>query len=163
METPKTNPRSAFVPPSVPGGGVMDAFPFLAPHDVAPQRARMMLPDGRVTVVEQVPDWYWHTSDRFVGMVTAGLRGDVYLYTYFTCEEEEDGTLFLTVVMTPDDRAEWTVLARSRDRQEAREVHGTIRSAWWVGDEAYRYPRADSGLQVPRPEFLMPLHPLDNL
>lgn len=163
MNTPKMTAQGDRIPLSLSGLGVALAFPFLAPRDVPPDRVRLRHPDGRVEAVSRVPDWYWWTSERFIGKVTVGLRGGVYLYTFFTCAEEDDGSLYHTVVVTPDDPAEWTLLARARSEQEAQEIHGTVRSAWWVGEAQYRYPNAGAGVRVPRPDFQVPPHPLDDL
>ncbi|WP_409738162.1 hypothetical protein [Deinococcus sp.] len=154
------------IPESFIGIGVIEmagrVFTFLDPKAIAPGRARMLMPDRTVTTVEHVPDWYWKRAERVVGFADLMLRGDVYLYTYFTCEEADDGTMFETAYATPEDYSRWTVIARAQTAHEAQEIQATIRAAWWEGPEQHRYPPADRGLRIPPPGFTVPAHPLDD-
>lgn len=138
------------------------SYTFLDAREIAPERRRVMMPDDRILPVDVVPDWYWHRAERIMGHVQDSLRGDVSLFTYFTCEEAPDGTLFHTVYAFPDS-LDWTVISTSKTILEALEQHATIRAAWWQGPESQRYATAPDLplLRVPLPGFDVPIHPLD--
>ncbi|ULH18099.1 hypothetical protein MF271_24400 (plasmid) [Deinococcus sp. KNUC1210] len=140
------------------------SYTFLDARDIAPERRRIMMPDDQILPIDTVPDWYWHRAERIMGHVQDFLRGDVSVFTYFTCEEEPDGTLFHTVCALPDS-AEWTVISTSKTVLEALEQHATIRAAWWQGPEYQRYAKAPElpPLRVRLPGFEVPIHPLDVL
>ncbi|GGR12718.1 hypothetical protein GCM10008957_27050 [Deinococcus ruber] len=120
----------------------------------------MLMPDDRIVTVDVIPEWYWLTAERIVAHVESFMKGDIMVFSYFTCEEEDDGTLFHTVYSLPDAPGEWTVIARSRTLREAQEKQANIRAAWWIGADDQRLPNPEDDFQVPLLGFTVPRHPL---
>lgn len=137
-----------------------ELYSFLNARPIPTGQARMLMPDLTVRAVSEIPPWYWARGERIVAHAETGLRGELLLFTYFTCEEEPDGTLFHTAYSSQDDFGDWTVIAQSATAQEAREKHAAIRAAWWVGSEQYRLPSPGEGVQL-RPGYAVPVHPYD--
>lgn len=135
-------------------------YNFLDPRPIPHGRKRMLMPDDRIVSVEVIPDWYWITAERIVGHVQNFMQDDIMVFSYFTCEEEDDGTLFHTVYGLPDYPGEWNIMARSKTLQEAREKQANIRAAWWIGPEEHRLPDPEDNFRVPMPGFIVPPHPL---
>lgn len=78
--------------------------------------------------------------ERIVARTDVHLGG-VFLYTYFTCREDEEGHLFETVYSLGPMHQQWHVIGRHHTAQEACEAHLAIRVAWWQGREEDRLPR----------------------
>lgn len=126
---------------------------YLNPREIAPERRRMMYPDEARTIktVEVIPDWYWLKNDRWVAQSTNFLLDDLWLVTYFTCEELPDGTMFDTVYSLKEDHSQWFVIARAATLEEAFAQHATLRHAWWAGDVHLRNLHERSGIKIPAP------------
>ena len=136
-------------------------YTFLNPREIPEGQRRMMMPDGRIVPKEVIPDWYWSVGARIVGHTDISMRDDVLLFSYFTCEEEIDGTLFHTSVSLHDDPGDWTVISRSCTGDEAWAKHCAIRAAWWTGSEHLRYPKREQTIADLPVGFTVPRHPSD--
>lgn len=99
----------------------------------------MLMPGGEIERVEAIPMWYWPRAERIIARTDIGL-GDVFLYTYFTCEEDEDGAMFETAYSVGPNYARWQVIGRHVTAQEACEAHMAVRLVWWKGRAEDRLP-----------------------
>ena len=135
---------------------------FLRPHNIPHGHARMRFPDGSVKAVPDIPDWYWRQGARIIAQSTINLRGDLLLYTYFTCEEDADGTLYRTMCLDETYDVDWSEVARARTAEEARLMHHAIRTAWAITPPATHPDTPDPATLA---EFLKtftpPPHPHD--
>lgn len=126
---------------------------YLNPREIPAGRRRIMLPDAARTieVVEEIPDWYWLKNDRILCRTDLGLRNDLWLVTYFTCEERPDGTMIDTVYSLQEDHSQWYVIARAATVDLAVAQHATLRHAWWAGHVELRNLHERLGITLPAP------------
>ena len=135
----------------------MRILTFLHPYSIPAGQARLRKPNGDIQAVDAVPEWYWPRMERIVARTDVHLGG-VFLYSYFTCREAEDGTLFNTVYSLSPSYREWQVIGRHHTAQDACEAHLAIRQAWWQGREEDRLPAFRNC--EPSTTFEVPPHPL---